>query len=447
MSADLPPATTSRVPPERTCFVISPIGDDDSEVRRRSDLFLNYIVRQAAEPHHLTVVRSDHISEPGIISSQIIEHMLRDAIVVADLTDHNANVFYELALRHAFHKPVIQLIMSGQQIPFYGAPLRTIQYGLTIPEAFRAMEQLRQQIGAALATDFQIDSPVAHAASLDALRHTEPPQLDTMVQNVLEQVQSLANAVADVRQSLSQSDEVANSIPGYVQERMDDIIRRYSREIEVLQYVRQAGVIGIFKRRESAIRSFSRYIDEESREIVVVGSSLKGLLQNEEYAYIARKLFFKQGLVRVKFLLTHPIMADFRAKQESRPMTEIGREIVRSLELLRTEGTRPHNVRLYLGAPTCFAIKTSTRMLINPYPYASVSFDSPCMLLEYAPEAGIDRQSYFFDEFNARHFGAWDTELAVQISDFDSVISSCNARIDEWSRLADDVMRRGKNFE
>src|SRR3954468_655555 len=149
---DLAQPHVSRVPPERTCFVISPIGDDDSEIRKRSDLLLNYIVRPAAEPHHLTVIRSDEIVEPGMISSQVIEHMLRDAIVVADLTDHNANVFYELALRHSFHKPVIQLIMSGQQIPFYGAPLRTIQYGMSVPDTFRAMEQLRQQIGSALAS-------------------------------------------------------------------------------------------------------------------------------------------------------------------------------------------------------------------------------------------------------------------------------------------------------
>ena len=62
----------------------------------------------------------------------------------------------------------------------------------------------------------------------------------------------------------------------------------------------------------------------------------------------------------------------------------------------------PQNVRLYLGTPTCFAIKTTRQMLINPYPYISVSFDSPCLHVEYSITSGVDRPGYFFDEFNSR---------------------------------------------
>ena len=40
-----------------------------------------------------------------MITSQVLQHVTEDALVVADLTGRNPNVFYELALRHAIRKP------------------------------------------------------------------------------------------------------------------------------------------------------------------------------------------------------------------------------------------------------------------------------------------------------------------------------------------------------
>ena len=58
------------------------------------------------------------MDQPGIISNQVITRLLEDNLVIADLTDRNPNVYYELAVRHAFGKPVIQIIDSNETIPF-----------------------------------------------------------------------------------------------------------------------------------------------------------------------------------------------------------------------------------------------------------------------------------------------------------------------------------------
>jgi len=52
------------------------------------------------------VIRADKISEPGIITTQIIGHIVDAELVIADLTDKNPNVFYELAIRHAIRNPI-----------------------------------------------------------------------------------------------------------------------------------------------------------------------------------------------------------------------------------------------------------------------------------------------------------------------------------------------------
>src|SRR5437016_10492301 len=91
---------------EKTCFVISPIGDEGSEVRRRSDQVLKHIVRPAARKcGYSSIVRADQMSKPGLITAQVIQCLVNSNLVVADLTGHNPNVFYELAVRHAIRKP------------------------------------------------------------------------------------------------------------------------------------------------------------------------------------------------------------------------------------------------------------------------------------------------------------------------------------------------------
>jgi hypothetical protein len=59
------------------------------------------IVAPAAEACGYDTIRADQIAKPGIITSQVIQHLLDDPLVVADLTGWNPNVFYELAIRHA----------------------------------------------------------------------------------------------------------------------------------------------------------------------------------------------------------------------------------------------------------------------------------------------------------------------------------------------------------
>ena len=71
------------------------------------------VIDEVAEKKKYEVIRSDQISEPGDITSQIIQHLFDDEIVVADLTDHNPNVFYELAVRHMLGKPVNKFAYPG----------------------------------------------------------------------------------------------------------------------------------------------------------------------------------------------------------------------------------------------------------------------------------------------------------------------------------------------
>ncbi|MFZ5867725.1 MAG: hypothetical protein ACOYXY_17705 [Thermodesulfobacteriota bacterium] len=434
--------------PEETCFVISPVGEPTSDTRTRSDRVLKHIVVPAAKDNGLVALRSDSISAPGIITSQIIRHILNDKMVVADLTDHNANVFYELALRHAFRKPLVQLISSDQRIPFDVQGTRVVKYSLDLDGASDARSSVARQIRTALAPDVEVESPVTIAAQIEELTRTTLPENQLIMKTLSDQIDNMNKTLSDMSKLVCRPEDLRETIPPLIKDQLEDILRRYAEEIELLKSVRFAGVNGIFKRREMAIKAFARAIDEESTAIWIVGSSLKGLLQKDEYTSIAEKLRFKtdRGLVQVRFLLTHPIVADFRASQENRGFTEIGVEIISTLEKLREWNRDYCSVKLYLGTPTCFAIKTTHQMLINPYPYISVSYDSPCFIVEYSSEAGAGRPCYFYDEFKSRHFGAWDTDLSIEVKDFDRTINQCRSMLSDYASNVETLLSRGKTF-
>lgn len=109
-----------------TCFVIAPIGEPESPTRRRSDQVMRHIIRPVVEPRGYDAVRADDIDKPGIITTQVLNHVVDSELVIADLTDRNPNVFYELAIRHAISKPFVQIIKKGEALPFDVAGTRTV---------------------------------------------------------------------------------------------------------------------------------------------------------------------------------------------------------------------------------------------------------------------------------------------------------------------------------
>ncbi|MBK9492944.1 MAG: hypothetical protein IPO08_00085 [Xanthomonadales bacterium] len=96
---------------------------------RYNDLIREAILR--ARPG-LEVMRADEVSVPGVITTDIITRIMHADLVVADVTYPNANVFYELGLRHACKiGTIIIRDRSGPRTPFDIAGLRCIEYDNT----------------------------------------------------------------------------------------------------------------------------------------------------------------------------------------------------------------------------------------------------------------------------------------------------------------------------
>lgn len=135
----------------KSCFVISPIGNEGSEVREHADDVFEYIVKPAAEKAGYRSVRADHSAKPGLITEYMYDRILADDILIAVLTFHNPNVFYEIAVAECAARPLILLILRDQPIPFdikdrnvlfYDLKPRTLFEGKYVDQLVQAIKSL-----------------------------------------------------------------------------------------------------------------------------------------------------------------------------------------------------------------------------------------------------------------------------------------------------------------
>lgn len=112
----------------KKCFVISPIGDENTATRKRSDELLKYIIRPACQAENLECIRIDELSQSDTITVSILNELQTADLVIADITDHNPNCFYELGYRAALKKPLIQVKEQSTKLPFDISAIRTIDY-------------------------------------------------------------------------------------------------------------------------------------------------------------------------------------------------------------------------------------------------------------------------------------------------------------------------------
>jgi hypothetical protein len=168
--APLPTNTNSALEQKPKCFVIIQIGKDGSPERQKSDRVLKYIIAKALDDKY-DIQRANDIKQPGTVTVQIIQQLLEAPLVVADLSDFNANVYYELAIRHVVKKPVVHLITKGQEAPFDVNQMRYVSYDITAPESIEAAQQeLKENVeaierGVGMVTPIQFTQLVLAAQS------------------------------------------------------------------------------------------------------------------------------------------------------------------------------------------------------------------------------------------------------------------------------------------
>ena len=148
------------------CFVLMPFGRKADTAGRQIDFDAVYteLIAPSIEAAGLAPLRADEEMTGGIIHKPMYERLILCEYAVADVTTANANVFYELGLRHAVRPASMVLLFAAGsgQLPFDVALLRAIPYA---PSARRRGRKARAPCLQAVCRRDAGASPIVHCTN------------------------------------------------------------------------------------------------------------------------------------------------------------------------------------------------------------------------------------------------------------------------------------------
>ena len=113
--------------PKPFCFVLMPYA-------QKFDDIYTFGIRGACDDAGVYCERVDEQIFQGSVLDRIFNQIARADVIVADMTDRNPNVFYEVGYAHALGKPTILLTQEASDIPFDLKHFPHIVYGAKIKE-------------------------------------------------------------------------------------------------------------------------------------------------------------------------------------------------------------------------------------------------------------------------------------------------------------------------
>ena len=231
-----PEASTSRI-----CFIVTPIGMEGSDIRRKTDGLIDVALNPILKEFGYEGLPAHKIAEPGSIPEQVIEHLLNDDLVIANLTGLNPNVMYELAVRHATKLPVICIAEQGTQLPFDIASERTIFYDDNIAGVTVLKTKLHDTLKATI-KEKNADNPIYRAQKNFTFRKDAKGDAQTFIIDRLSEIERrLTNIESHIQNryriiSSTYSTDISTPLDPYINSlRIFESISKYSDLAKTIQ--------------------------------------------------------------------------------------------------------------------------------------------------------------------------------------------------------------------
>ena len=173
---------------EKICFIVTAIGESGTPTRERADNVYKYLIAPVCEELGYKPIRVDHVNAVDNINATIINYLKTAPMVIADMTDHNPNAFYELGFRQALELPLVPIIRVGERLPFDVMTTRTVFYDTDVSKIEESKENLKSKIQSF--ENFKMpESSLDKSVTLDELDDKLTKKLDKIL-NLLEKKQS-----------------------------------------------------------------------------------------------------------------------------------------------------------------------------------------------------------------------------------------------------------------
>ena len=110
---------------QKLSFVLMPFKDELKDVYWKA-------IKPACDSAGFRALRVDELEDVVFnINRKIIEYIFKSDVIVADLTELNPNVFYEMGVAHAIDNKTIMIIENKEKVPFDVSTYSCILYDKT----------------------------------------------------------------------------------------------------------------------------------------------------------------------------------------------------------------------------------------------------------------------------------------------------------------------------
>jgi tetratricopeptide (TPR) repeat protein len=280
--------------PNDLCFVLMPFGKKPDVAGTIVDFDAVYrdLIAPAIREAGLDPLRADEEMSGGIIHKPMFERLILCKFAVADLTTANANVFYELGIRHAVRPWSTVLLFSkgGSQLPFDVAPLRALPYTLnpdgTPADLPAARDRLRTRL----------------VEAREAAR--QGPAADSPLYELVDNYPEIDHTKTDVFRDRVQYSEAQKQALTAARARGVDALREAERGLGDLASVESGVVVDLFlsyravKAWEDMIRLVERMPRPLATTVMVqeqLGLALNRAGRGEEAERVLRELLERRG--------------------------------------------------------------------------------------------------------------------------------------------------------
>jgi hypothetical protein len=110
---------------ETDCFVMIPFNEPYLTI------FKDHIKKPLENEFKIIAIKADDIFKPEPIIDSVQYQIKKSDILIADITERNPNVYYEVGFAHALEKKIIFTSQNVDSIPFDVAHWRCIKYEFT----------------------------------------------------------------------------------------------------------------------------------------------------------------------------------------------------------------------------------------------------------------------------------------------------------------------------
>jgi hypothetical protein len=202
---------------KKKCFVIMPFSKTKSCTEQKWTEIFEYVIKPAVEESGLGYECERSVAGRENIIKGILEALSKANVVIADLTDSNPSVFYELGVRHTLANRTILVAQGEEHIPFDLKPYPVVFYNESPAKIAQFKNEIKKKLEDIETNPERSDNPVADFLQLRnvaILAHEKAAslrKLDALLSEISFNISEIKNTAKQLAQSLPPTSRLQNT--------------------------------------------------------------------------------------------------------------------------------------------------------------------------------------------------------------------------------------------